>query len=197
MKTIFGLFDDREEAFATVRELHARGIPSAHISIVSHHGDGWYADDSQPEAGAEAGAGMGAALGAVGGLLAGLGVITIPGLGPVISAGWLLATFAGGAAGAIIGGATGSLVGALMDHGADEDDAHVYVEAIRRGGTLVTARVDEHQITAAETVMLKHRVDIAARRDQLAAEGWSRFDDRAETAATGKAKADAGANPTP
>jgi hypothetical protein len=179
MKTIIGLFDNRDEALATVSELHARGIPSADISLISNHGYGWYAEDSQAEAGAETGAGLGAMVGGVGGLLAGLGVITLPGIGPVVSAGWLLSTFAGSAAGAIIGGATGSLVGALKAHGVDEHDAHVYIEGIRRGGTLVTARVEETRITAAETIMIKHRVDIAARRDELAAEGWSRFDDHA------------------
>jgi len=180
MKTIIGLFDNREEALAAVQELHARGITSADISIVSRHDQGWYADDSQPEAGAETGAGLGALVGGVSGLLAGLGLLTIPGIGPVVAAGWFLSTFAGAATGAILGGATGSLIGALMEHGVEEDDAHVYIEGLRRGGTLVTARVDEARITAAETTMIKHRVDIGARRDQLAAEGWSRFDDHVE-----------------
>ena len=186
MKTIIGLFDDRSEALTTVQELHARGITSADIAIVSHHGDGWYADDSQPEAGAETGAGLGALLGGVSGLLVGLGVVAIPGIGPVVAAGWLLSTIAGSAAGAILGGAAGSLVGALIEHGVDEDDAHAYVEAIRRGGTLVTARVDESKVSAVEAVMIKHRVDIGARRDQFAADGWSRFDDHSEPTDIGK-----------
>lgn len=177
MKTIIGLFDKRDEALAVVSELHARGIPSADIALVSNNDDGWYADNSLAEAGAETGAGLGAMVGGVGGLLVGLGVIALPGIGPVISAGWLLSTFAGSAAGAILGGAAGSLVGALRDHGVDEHDAHVYIEGIRRGGTLVTARVEQSMVTAAETIMIKHRVDIAARRDELAAQGWSRFDD--------------------
>ena len=64
-----------------------------------------------------------------------------------------------------------------MDHGIDEYDAHVFAEGLKRGGTLVTARVPEQLTVAAEAIFLKHGVDIAARRDAFAAEGWTRFDD--------------------
>lgn len=180
MKTIIGLFDDRVEALAAVHDLRERRIPPHDISLVASNADGWYSDDSKPEAGAETGAGVGAVLGAVGGLMAGLGMITIPGIGPVVSAGWLLATLAGSATGTIIGGAAGSLIGALNEHGIDDPDAQVYAESLRRGGSLVMARVEDKLVSAAEAIMIKHRVDIAARRDELAAGGWSRFDDSAE-----------------
>jgi uncharacterized membrane protein len=179
MKTIIGLFDDHEEAVAAIRELRERRIPPHDISLVANNADGWYADDSMPEARAETGASVGAVVGAVGGLLAGLGMVTIPGIGPVVSAGWLLSTIAGSATGVILGGAAGSLIGALQAHGIDDPDAQVYAEGLRRGGSLVIARVEEKFVTAAETIMIKHRVDVAARRDELAAEGWTRFDDSA------------------
>jgi hypothetical protein len=183
MKTIIGLFDDHQEALAAIRDLHQRRIPPHDISLVSSNADGWYADDSKPEAGAETGASVGAVVGAVGGLLAGLGLITIPGIGPAVSAGWLLTTLAGSATGVILGGAAGSLVGALAAQGIDDLDAQVYAESLRRGGSLVIARVEEKFVTAAETIMLKHRVDVAARRDELTAEGWTRFDDSAQAQA--------------
>jgi len=179
MKTIIGLFDNHEEAMATIRDLRQRRISPQDISLISNKTEGWYADDSKPEAGAETGAGVGAVLGAFGGLLAGLGIVAIPGIGPVISAGWLLSTIAGSATGAILGGAAGSLVGALSEHGIDNHDAQVYAESLRRGGTLVIVRVEEKLVTAAEAILIRHRVDIAARRDELTAEGWSRFDDSA------------------
>lgn len=182
MKTIIGLFDDHAEALAVIRELRERRIPPHDISLVANNTDGWYADDSKPEAAAEAGAGVGAVVGALGGLLAGLGMITLPGVGPVVSAGWLLSTLAGSATGVILGGAAGSLVGALMEHGVDSRDAQVYAESVRRGGSLVIVLAEEKFVSAAESIMLKHRVDIAARRDEFNAEGWTRFDDSAEAA---------------
>ena len=73
------------------------------------------------------------------GLLAGLGMLAISGLGPVVAAGWLVST----AALAVTGGAAGGLIGSLTQHGVDEDEDNAYAEGVRRGGTLVTARVPE------------------------------------------------------
>jgi hypothetical protein len=177
MKTLAGLFDTRSDATQAIEDLIERGISRADISIVSNDSGGWYDEDSKEEAGAETGAGIGAVAGGAGGLLAGLGVLAIPGIGELLAAGWLLPTAAGAAAGAIVGGAAGGLVAWLRDHGIDEHDAHVFAEGLKRGGTLVTARVPDERTVAAEAIFLKHSVDIAARRDELAAEGWTRFDD--------------------
>jgi hypothetical protein len=180
MKTIIGLFDDRAEAVAVVRELRQRRIPPHDISLVANNADGWYAEGSLPEADAEKGAGVGAVVGALGGLMVGLGVVTLPGIGPVISAGWLLSTLAGSATGAVLGGAAGSLIGVLQQQGIDDPDAQVYAESLRRGGSLIVAQVEDKFVSAAESIMIRHRVDIAARRDELRAEGWTRFDDHAQ-----------------
>ena len=72
-------------------------------------------------------------------MLAGLGLLAIPGLGPVVAAGWLAST----ALGAAVGGAAGGLIGALTAAGVSKEDADIYAEGIRRGGTLVTARVPD------------------------------------------------------
>jgi hypothetical protein len=66
------------------------------------------------------------AVGGAVGLLAGLGLLAIPGIGPVVAAGWLVSTAAGAAA----GGATGGLIGALTQAGVSEEDAHVYAEGV-------------------------------------------------------------------
>lgn len=179
MKTISGLFDRKSDAMEAIDDLLDRGIPRANIAILANNAGDWYAEDSESEAGAEAGAGIGALAGGASGLLAGLGLFTIPGIGPVVGAGWLMATAAGAAAGAILGGAAGGFVGWLTGHGVEEEDAHVFAEGLRRGGTLVTVQVDDDLTVAAEAIFLKHRVDVAARRDKLAAEGWVRFDDHA------------------
>lgn len=177
MKTLSGLFDTRNDATQTIDDLIERGVSRHDISILSNDSGGWYDEDSQEEAGAEAGAGIGALAGGAGGLLAGLGVLVIPGIGELVAAGWLLSTAMGAAAGAIVGGAAGGLVAWLMDHGLSERDAQVFAEGIKRGGTLVTARVPDQLTLGAEAIFLKHGVDIAARRDELEASGWRRFDD--------------------
>ena len=174
MKTLSGLFDTRSASTQTIEALVERGVARADISILSNDSGGWYDEDSAEEAGAETGAGLGAV---AGGLLAGLGVIAIPGIGELVAAGWLLSAAAGAAAGAIVGGAAGGIVAWLTDHGVDERDAHIFAEGLKRGGTLITARVPGDLTVAAEAIFLTHGVDIAARRDDLAAEGWTRFDD--------------------
>lgn len=178
MKTVTGLFDDYSDASAAVSALEARGVPSSDISIVSNNADERHNKETNAAEGAGTGAGIGAAVGGVGGLLTGLGIMAIPGVGPVVAAGWLAATAAGAVAGAVAGGAAGGLIGALTESGVSEDDAHVYAEGIRRGGTLVTAKVDESLQTEAEAILRKSNwVDPGQRRAVYANEGWTRFDD--------------------
>jgi hypothetical protein len=111
MKTVTGLFDTYSHATAAVSNLKSAGIPDSDISIVSNNGDGHYQEDSNAYEGAGTGAGTGAGVGAVvggaGGLLAGLGMLAIPGVGPVVAAGWLAALAVGAAGGAVVGGAAG------------------------------------------------------------------------------------------
>ena len=86
----------------------------------------------------------------------------------MIGAGWLATTLAGMAAGGLAGG----LVGSLTDAGVDDSDAHVYAEGIKRGGTMVVARVDEAQAEPAEAILGQHgRVDISERRTEYEASG--------------------------
>ncbi|UHS62139.1 hypothetical protein HRR99_11710 [Agrobacterium vaccinii] len=179
MKTITGLFDDHADAREAVTALESAGVPSKDISIVSnnaHNRD--HADESKAAEGAGTGAGIGAVVGGAGGLLTGLGLMAIPGVGPVVAAGWLAATAAGVAAGAVAGGAAGGIVGALTDSGVSEEDAHVYAEGVRRGGTIVTAKVDDNHVSEAEAILKRSNwVDPAERRTAYNEQGWQRFDD--------------------
>jgi hypothetical protein len=186
--TISRLYNDHATATSVVRELEAAGVPSSDISIMSSNADNWYSTDRTGAAtrrvdrdrdgaddraeGAAAGAGIGATLGGAAGLLAGLGLLAIPGIGPVVAAGWLAST----AAGAVAGGATGGLIGALTQAGVDEDDAHVYAEGVRRGGTLVTARVPDNDRKRFEALLDRSAVDIGDRRAAYETAGWKRFD---------------------
>jgi hypothetical protein len=178
MKTVTGLFDDYTDASAAVSALESAGVPSNDISIVSNNGDNRHDDHSSAGEGAGTGAGIGAALGGAGGLLTGLGLMAIPGVGPVVAAGWLAATAAGAVAGAVAGGAAGGLIGAMTSSGVSEDDAHVYAEGVRRGGSLVTAKVDDVLAPQAEVILKRSNwVDPAERRAAYNQQGWTKFDD--------------------
>lgn len=205
-KTITRLFDDYADAATAVRELEALGISHDDISIVAnnthgHHGvDGH--DGVNSDGDVSRGTSTGALLGGAGGLLAGLGLLAIPGLGPIVAAGWLAATAAGAGIGAAGGAATGGLVGALKNAGHSDEDADVYSEGVRRGGTLVSAKVSDAHVAQAEAVLDGNRsVDAASRGAAYRETGWTRFDadapaytrdeidrDRAAYASTSSAK---------
>ena len=181
MRTVTALFDTYDHASSAVRGLKDAGFSSADVSIVANKMAGDVPeDDMDAGEGAAAGAGVGAVAGGGAGLLAGLGTIAIPGIGPVIAGGWLLATAVGAIAGAAVGGVAGGLLGALANAGVPEDEAHVYAEGIRRGGTLVSVRADDSRAdTAAAILQNSAGVDIDRRRTDYLAEGWQGFDEEA------------------
>jgi hypothetical protein len=181
-RTVTGLYDSYEDAAQAVRSLEAAGISHRDVSLIVNNVDNRYAPSDRVKAkeaaktGAGAGASVGTVVGGGAGLLAGLGVLAIPGVGPVVAAGWLVATAAGAAAGAAAGGLIGSLTGA----GVSKDHAHVYAEGVRRGGSLVTARVDEGRVAAVEQIMRRSRwVDPDKRAKLYRDGGWTSFDERA------------------
>lgn len=176
--TVNGLFDNRDDASEAVRDIKAAGIPNEEISIVTNKIDGQSAqrssgdrtvDNNMAESGVGDGAVIGGVLGGGAGLLAGLGAIVIPGLGPLLGVGWLITT----AIGAAVGASGGGLIGALVGAGVDNDDAQVYVDRIKGGGTLVSVRVPDADVAAVEAIMLKYkgmdRDRMAARRDMTGA----------------------------
>lgn len=199
MTVVSRLYDNYSDATRAVSELERAGIPHSDISIVANNAEGWYSEDGgvaradrdgrvdrdrdgridrdrdgvdDRAEGAAAGAGIGAALGGTAGLLAGLGLLAIPGLGPVVAAGWLAST----AALAVAGGATGGLIGALTQSGVSEEDANVYAEGVRRGGTLVTARVPDAERARCEAILDRASVNLRDRAAFYQKSGWSRFD---------------------
>lgn len=186
-KTITRLFDDYADARSALHELESLGIPHSQISIVANNADGAHGDHTDTTLGdvddrgdVSRGVSTGAALGGVGGLLAGLGLLAIPGLGPIVAAGWLASTAVGAGIGAAGGAATGTIVGALKEAGHSDDEAHVYSEGVRRGGTLLSARVDDHLVADAEAVLDRNRsVDATTRGEAYRQDGWSSFDDAA------------------
>jgi hypothetical protein len=131
-------------------------------------------DDLVPQVTPEVAKGslVGAALGATATALGGLAALAIPGIGPAVGAGWLLALASAGAA---VGATAGGLVGALTAAGIDEADAHAYAEGVRRGGSLVAARVSPEDARRVEDVMASRAIDIGERRAGYRREGWKAF----------------------
>jgi hypothetical protein len=192
--TISRLYDSYAQGTEAVRNLETAGVAHSDISIVSNNSDNWYSEntartttggpavidrdrngvDDRAE-GAGTGAGIGATAGGVVGLLTGLGLLAIPGVGPVVAAGWLAAT----AAGAAVGGTAGGIIGALTQAGTSEEDAYIYAEGVRRGGTLVSARVADADRARYEAVMDRSSVNIRDRGAAWRKAGWQNFDPEA------------------
>ena len=174
-QTVTYIYDDPSLAGQAVRALEAAGYTSSEISIVRQDGEvAWSADRDDPVGdGATTGASVGLAAGAGAGLLASLGLIAIPGIGPLVAAGVLATTLAAGAAGAVGGG----ILGALIDYGVSEEDAPVYAETLRRGGTLVSVRAADTRVAEAELIMQRFSpTDIAQRGQAYRDEGWTGYD---------------------
>lgn len=184
MTTISRMFDDFPSARRALDALVAAGIPEKDISLVANNGDNYFNDKSHildadndvvddKAEGASTGASLGAVAGGAAGLLTGLGIMAIPGVGPVVAAGWLAST----ALGALAGGAAGSLIGALVESGVSEEDAHVYAEGLRRGGVLLTVRAPQGSATRIEEVLDQWAVDTRGRAEDYRRAGWKGFDD--------------------
>ncbi|MEO3475857.1 hypothetical protein AAFN86_28670 [Roseomonas sp. CAU 1739] len=167
------LFDTHASALAAVRDLESAGFTSDEVSILGQQGA--VADTTTTtttESGAVVGASVGGVVGGGAGLLAGIGMLAIPGIGPLVAAGWLAATLAGLGTGAVAGGLLGSLTGS----GVEEREAHVYAEGVRRGGTIVTVRTDDARMGRASDVLSAHGpVNLTTREADYRASGWNRY----------------------
>lgn len=177
--TITAFFQHYDDAAKAVRRLEATDIANMDISLVAGNPDDAYShhatrklgrEDEGVEEGAEVGATVGTLAGGGMGLLAGLGMLTIPGFGAVVAAGWLASILVGAGAGAALGGVVGALAGA----GLTEEEAHTYAEGLRRGGAVVTARVDESDIEKVRTIFDEQgRVDLSEQEKAWRDEGWT------------------------
>ncbi|MDP2329262.1 MAG: hypothetical protein Q8M19_01010 [Reyranella sp.] len=177
MKTLSRVYDTYAQARSAVAAIEDAGVPTSEVSLVANKyvGDE-YTDVSKTSEGAGTGAGIGGAVGGGAGLLAGLGLLAIPGLGPVVAAGWLAALAVGAAAGA----ATGGLVGALIGAGISDDHANIYSESVRRGGTLVSVRVEDKDASRIQALLDRYKpIDPALRGADYRKDGWTTFDPKA------------------
>lgn len=178
VKTIVGSFDSFNEAHRVANDLRAAGFMDGDISIVASNATGEYASDprvttTDDSSATAKGALTGAVVGGGAGLAASLAGLAIPGVGPIIAAGPIVATLAGAGTGAVAGG----LIGGLVDLGVPESHAEYYAESVRRGGALVTVRADEVRADDVAAIMREHgAVDIEDRVERWRDTGWERFD---------------------
>lgn len=189
IKTVVGSFDDMTDAANAARGLRAAGFLEDDINVVANNAQASVAAtadaatsttvrvDEDAASGAATGAITGGAIGGVAGLAFSLMGLAIPGIGPILAAGPIVAALTGAGAGAVAGG----LIGALTDLGVDETAAEYYAEAVRRGAALVTIRADESRADEAERILRDHGAfDIEDRVVQWRSEGWTGYSRDAE-----------------
>jgi hypothetical protein len=143
----FGIYKTRKQAEEAVDVLTANGFRSTDISVLMPENVGTkdFAHEKSTKApeGAATGAGTGAVLGGTLGLLAGIGALAIPGVGPLIAAGPIMATLAGAGA----GGAAGGMIGALIGMGIPEYEAKRYEGRVKSGQILLSVHCDDSDWT--------------------------------------------------
>ena len=158
-KAVFGIVRTHDEAESLVRSLKQVGFSSNDISVLFPDKEGTrdFAHEKNTKApeGAVVGAGTGGVAGGTLGLLVGIGALAIPGFGPLIAAGPLLAALSGAAVGAAVGGLGGALVGM----GIPELEAKQYEGKIKDGNILISVHTDDAKdVDRAKEVFEIHQV---------------------------------------
>ena len=154
-KSGIGMVETQIQAESIVGSLQNAGFSSNSISalVPDRRGTADFAHEHNTKApeGAVAGVAGGGVVGGTLGLLAGIGALAIPGLGPFIAAGPLMAALSGAAAGAAVGGITGALVGL----GIPEFEAKKYEGKVRGGNILIAVHVDDSKERERASEILK------------------------------------------
>jgi Protein of unknown function (DUF3341) len=144
---VFGIYTNRSSVERAVEALKTAGFSNNDVSALFPENQGTkdFAHEKSTKApeGATTGAGTGALLGGGLGWLAGIGALAIPGLGPFIAAGPIMAALAG----AGVGGAVGGLTGALIGMGIPEYEAKRYEGRVKDGGILLSVHSDSSDQT--------------------------------------------------
>lgn len=162
-KAVIGIVQTQYQAEKIVEQLQANGFLPSDISVLfpDRAGTSDFAIEHATKApeGAAAGAATGGILGGAFGLLVGIGALAIPGLGPFIAAGPLMATLSGAAVGAGAGGIAGALIGM----GIPELEAKLYEGKVKSGNILVAVHTDDsrHQKRARAIFDLADAEDVS------------------------------------
>jgi hypothetical protein len=144
---VFGIYRDRVAVEEAVDALRQAGFRNTDISVLFPENQGTkdFAHEKSTKApeGTAAGAGTGAVIGGTLGWLAGIGALAIPGVGPLIAAGPIVAALTGVG----VGGAIGGLTGALIGMGIPEYEAKRYEGRVKEGGILLSVHSDNSEWT--------------------------------------------------
>ena len=152
---VFGIYSTRAAVEKAAHSLVKAGFPTSDISVLLPESLGGPREMGTEKAtkapeGAAAGVTTGGVIGGTLGLLAGVGLLAIPGLGPFIAAGPIMAGLAGLGVGGVVGGAAGALVGM----GIPEFEAKRYEGRLQKGGILLSVHCDtSDEIKRAKEVM--------------------------------------------
>jgi hypothetical protein len=153
---VYGIYRTREMVENAVEEFKKTDFRNTDISVLFPEGGGTkdfaVEKDTKAPEGAATGAGTGAVVGGALGWLMGIGLLAIPGLGPFIAAGPIMAALAGVGAGGLAGG----LAGALIGMGIPEYEAKRYEGHIKRGGILLSIHADDRDWKNKGKDILKH-----------------------------------------
>ena len=153
---VFGIYPNQSALERGVESLKAAGFRNTDISVLFPENIGTkdfaHQKGTKAPEGASTGAGTGAVLGGTLGWLVGIGALAIPGLGPFIAAGPIMAALAG----AGVGGAVGGLTGALVGMGIPEYEAKRYEGRVTSGGILLSVHSDDSEWTARAKTILEN-----------------------------------------
>ena len=145
---VFGIYSSYRSAESAVDALRTAGFRNTDISVMFPENVGTkdfaYEKGTKAPQGAATGAGTGVVVGGAVGWLAGIGTLAIPGVGPFIAAGPIMAALAG----AGVGGAVGGLTGALVGMGIPQYEAKRYEGRVKKGGILLSVHSDNSEWTA-------------------------------------------------
>jgi hypothetical protein len=171
-KSVVGIYATRKAAEIGIDSLREAGSPNTDISLLLPENLGskelFTLKATKAPEGATAGAGSGAVIGGALGWLAGIGVLAIPGLGPFIAAGPIMATLAGVGVGGAVGGFTGALVGS----GIPEYEAKRYEGRLQKGGILISVHCDTSQeIERARIVLQRTGAEDVSTTSESSAKG--------------------------
>ena len=173
---VFGIFPNSGAAERAVDHLLLAGFTNSAISVLLPDADSTrdFAHEKNTKApeGATAGVATGGVVGGTLGLLAGIGALAIPGVGPLIAAGPIVAALAGLG----VGGAVGGLVGALVGMGIPEYEAKRYEGRVKNGGVLLSVHCD----TSEQVDNAKNHLKAAGAED-ISSSGEASADQKAVT----------------
>ena len=157
---VFAIFRSREAVEEAVEALQAGGFRSTDISVLFPENEGTkdlaHEKHTKAPEGAAAGTVTGGAIGGILGGLIGIGLIAIPGLGPLVAAGPIIAALTGVGSGTVVGGVIGALVGL----GIPEYEAKRYEGKLREGNILISVHVDNRdEEKLAKEILTRNRAE--------------------------------------